>query len=48
MKRKEKRIIPIQVKAAENLKAKSLKAYFQKYNLEINIRTSLSYYRKED
>jgi predicted AAA+ superfamily ATPase len=44
----QNRIIPIEVKAAENLKAKSLKAYFQKYNPEISIRTSLSDYRKED
>jgi len=44
----QNRIFPIEVKAAENLKAKSLKAYFQKYNPEISIRTSLSDYRKED
>jgi predicted AAA+ superfamily ATPase len=42
------RIIPIEVKAAENLKAKSLKTYYQKFNPEISIRTSLSDYRKED
>ena len=42
------RIIPIEVKAAENLKAKSLKTYHQKFNPEISIRTSLSDYRKED
>jgi hypothetical protein len=41
-------VIPIEVKAAENLKAKSLKAYHQKFNSEISIRTSLSDYRKED
>jgi predicted AAA+ superfamily ATPase len=41
-------IIPIEVKAAENLKAKSLKAYHQKFNPETSIRTSLSNYRKED
>lgn len=41
-------IIPVEVKAAENLKAKSLKAYRQKFNPEISIRTSLSDYRKED
>jgi predicted AAA+ superfamily ATPase len=44
----QNRIIPIEVKAAENLKAKSLKAYYQKFNPEISIRTSLSDYRKED
>ena len=42
------RIIPIEVKAAENLKAKSLKTYQQKFNPEICIRTSLSDYRKEN
>jgi predicted AAA+ superfamily ATPase len=42
------RIIPIEVKAAENLKAKSLKAYHQKFNPQISIRTSLSDYRKEE
>lgn len=41
-------IIPIEVKAAENLKAKSLKTYHQKFNPEISIRISLSDYRKED
>lgn len=44
----QNRIIPIEVKAAENLKAKSLKSYHQKFNPEISIRTSLSDYRKED
>jgi len=44
----QNRIIPIEVKAAENLKAKSLKTYHQKFNPEISIRTSLSDHRKED
>ena len=44
----QNRIIPIEVKAVENLKAKSLKAYYQKFNPEISIRTSLSDYRKEN
>jgi len=44
----ENQIIPIEVKAAENLKAKSLKAYHQKFNPETTIRTSLSDYRVED
>lgn len=48
MKCNEKRFIPIEINAAENLKAKSLKAYFQKFNPEISIRTSLTNYRKED
>lgn len=41
-------IIPIEVKAAENLKAKSLKTYHQKFSPEFSIRTSLSDFRKED
>lgn len=44
----QNRIIPVEVKAAENLKAKSLKAYHQKFHPETSIRTSLSDYRKED
>jgi len=44
----QNQIIPIEVKAAENLKAKSLKAFHQKFNPEISIRTSLSDFRKED
>ena len=40
--------IPIEVKANENLQAKSLKTFVQKYNTKINIRTSMSDYRKEE
>ena len=40
--------IPIEVKASENLQAKSLKTFVQKYNTKINVRTSMSKYRKED
>ena len=40
--------IPIEVKANENLKAKSLKSFIQKYQTEINVRTSLSRYRREE
>ena len=42
------KIIPIEVKAAENLQAKSLKAFHQKYQNEISVRTSLSDFRKDD
>ena len=41
-------IIPIEVKAEENLKAKSLQTYCQKYKPEKAVRTSMSDYRKED
>ena len=40
--------IPIEVKASENLQAKSLKTFVQKYNTKINVRTSMSDYRKEN
>lgn len=40
-------IVPIEVKAEVNLKAKSLKAYCDKFNPYISIRTSMSNYRKE-
>lgn len=41
------KIIPVEVKAAENLHAKSLKAFLQKYQPELSIRTSMSGYRDE-
>ncbi len=40
--------VPIEVKASENLQAKSLKSFVQKYHTPINIRTSMSNYKKED
>ena len=40
--------IPIEVKANENLQAKSLKTFIEKYNTKINVRTSLSNYRKDE
>lgn len=42
------RIIPIEVKAETNLKAKSLKTYYDKYAPEITIRTSMTDYKSED
>ncbi|MBW8323657.1 MAG: ATP-binding protein [Prolixibacteraceae bacterium] len=41
-------VIPIEVKAEENLQAKSLKAFCQKYSPQTAIRTSMSDFRKED
>lgn len=41
-------IIPVEVKAEVNLKAKSLRVYKDKYNLEISVRTSMADYKKED
>jgi hypothetical protein len=40
-------VIPIEVKAEENLKAKSLKSFFEKFNPTMSVRTSMSDYRKE-
>lgn len=41
-------IVPIEVKAEENLKAKSLKFYCAKYNPSMAIRTSMSGYREQE
>ena len=41
-------IIPIEVKAEENLQAKSLRAYCDKYKPEIAIRSSMSNYREQE
>ncbi|GHT14345.1 hypothetical protein FACS189426_20530 [Bacteroidia bacterium] len=40
-------IVPIEVKAEENLQAKSLKTYCAKFNPQTAIRTSLSNYHQE-
>jgi hypothetical protein len=40
-------IVPIEVKAEENLQAKSLKTYCEKYKPQTAIRTSLSDFRRE-
>lgn len=45
---KEDRVIPVEVKAEENLRAKSLRAYCKKYSPSEAIRTSMSDYRQED
>ena len=44
----ENKIIPIEVKAEENLQAKSLKAFYEKYNNKNCVRTSMSDYREEE
>ncbi|MFZ5966908.1 MAG: ATP-binding protein [Bacillota bacterium] len=41
-------IIPIEVKAETNLKAKSLKTYYEKFRPKISIRTAMTEYKKED
>ena len=44
----EDQIIPVEVKSAENLQAKSLKSFHQKYNNRYSVRTSLSDFRIDD
>lgn len=41
-------IIPIEVKAEQNLQAKSLKVYREKFHPKVSIRTSMADYRRED
>ncbi len=45
---KDEKVIPIEVKAEENLRAKSLRLFSEKYNPKYAIRTSMSNYRKEE
>jgi hypothetical protein len=42
------KIIPIEVKAEENLQAKSLRIFYNKYNPERAVRTSMSDYREQE
>lgn len=42
------KVIPIEVKAQENLKAKSLKSFRDKFHPELSIRTSMSDFREEE
>jgi uncharacterized protein len=41
-------VLPIEVKAAENLKSKSLKVFVEKYQPQTAIRTSMSHFRTQD
>lgn len=41
-------IIPVEVKAEVNLRAKSLKTYHEKFSPTVSIRTSMSDYKEED
>lgn len=41
-------IIPIEVKAEANLRAKSLKTYRERFEPELSVRTSMADYKKED
>lgn len=41
-------IIPVEVKAEVNLRAKSLKTYREKFSPEISVRTSMADYKKRN
>lgn len=41
------KIVPIEVKAEENLQAKSLRSFVQKYDMKYAVRTSMSDYREQ-
>ena len=41
-------IIPVEVKAEVNLRAKSLKTYKEKFSPEVSVRTSMAGYKKEE
>ena len=43
-----KLIIPVEVKAEVNLRAKSLKTYYDKFSPEVSVRTSMADYKKEE
>lgn len=45
---KEGEVVPVEVKAEENLKAKSLRAYCDKYQPRYAVRISMSNYRQQD
>ena len=45
---KDSDIVPLEIKAEENLKAKGLRFYCDKYHPALAIRTSMSSYRKQD
>lgn len=44
----EERIVPVEVKASTNLKARSLRIYREQYNPDISVRTSMSNLRKDE
>ena len=41
-------IVPIEIKAEENLRSRSLKAYCDKFHPETAVRTSMAAYREQD
>ena len=45
---RESQVVPLEVKAAENLRSKSLRAYCDKFGPSLAVRTSLSGYREQE
>lgn len=43
-----KGVVPIEVKAETNLRAKSLRTYYEKFMPKVSIRTAMANYKKED
>ena len=41
-------MVPVEVKAEENLRAKSLRAYCEKYHPRYAVRISMANYRQQD
>ncbi|MCD4665550.1 MAG: hypothetical protein K8R68_09785 [Bacteroidales bacterium] len=41
-------IIPVEIKAEENLHAKSLRIYHEKFDPDLSVRSSMSDYRQQD
>ena len=41
-------IVPVEVKAEVNLRAKSLKTYQEKFSPEVSVRASMANYKKEE
>ena len=42
------RIVPVEVKAEINLRAKSLKTYREKFTPEVSVRTSMADYKRQE
>jgi predicted AAA+ superfamily ATPase len=45
---KENQVVPIEVKSAENIRSRSLKSYYDKYQPSICLRTSLAGFKKQE
>lgn len=45
---RENQVVPIEVKSAENIRSRSLRVYYDKYQPSTCIRTSLAGFKKQD